>query len=90
MFGARRRESWTGDAKADELAVARALEECLEAMEKGETDLDALAARYPHARKQIRPLLDIAAKLGEPPPTRPLAVEFLLDLGDRLRTEVYR
>ncbi len=89
MFGGRRRESWTADAKADELALARALEECLEAMEQGETDLDALAARYPHVGKQIRPLLKLAPKLGEPPPTRPPTVEFLLDLGHRLRTKVY-
>ena len=48
----------------EELALARALEECLEAMEQGETDLDALAGRYPlPVKEEIRSLLDIAALL---------------------------
>ncbi len=38
--------------------MARTLEECSEAMEQGETDLDALSA------------------------------QFILDLGERLRTEI--
>ena len=51
-------------ATPQELTLARALEECLAAMERGETDLDALAGRYPQpAREEVRPLLDIAALL---------------------------
>ena len=71
-----------------ELTIARALEECLEAMEQGETDLDALSARYLDVGEQIRPLLDIAAKLRELPHTRPLSAKFIHDLGERLRTKV--
>ena len=68
--------------------MARALEECLEAMEQGETDLDALSVRYLDVAEQIRPLLDIAAQLGEVPPSRPPSAQFILDLGERLRTKV--
>jgi len=50
---------WT----AEELALAGALEQCLQAMEQGEGDLDALADRHPLARPEIRPLLEIAAAL---------------------------
>ena len=49
----------------EELALAHVLEECLEAMEKGETDLDGLAGRYPDAAAEIRSLLSIAQELGE-------------------------
>ncbi len=68
--------------------MARAPEECLEAMEQGETDLDALSVRYLDVAEQIRPLRDIAAKLGEPTHTRPLSAQFVLDLGERLMTKV--
>ena len=37
--------------------------ECLEAMKNGERDLDKLASRYPWARDEIRPLLDIGLEL---------------------------
>ncbi len=68
--------------------MARALVECLEAMEQGETDLDALSVRYLDVAEQMQPLLDIAAQLGELPHTRPLSAQFILDLGERLRTKV--
>ncbi len=68
--------------------MARALVECLEAMEQGETDLDALSVRYLDVAEQIRPLLDIAAQLGELSHTRLLSAQFILDLGERLRTKV--
>ncbi len=68
--------------------MARALVECLEAMKQGETDLDALSVRYLDVAEQIRPLLDIAAQLGELPHTRLLSAQFILDLGERLRTKV--
>ena len=61
-------------APDQELLLAGILEECLEAMRKGATDLDALANRYPWARQEIRPLLEIARALQrrrrrpEPPP----------------------
>lgn len=68
--------------------MARALEGCLGAIEQGETDLDALSVRYLDVADQIRPLLDIAAQLGELPHTRLLSAQFILDLGERLRTKV--
>ena len=49
----------------EEMALAHALEECLEAMERGETDLDGLAGGYPEAAAEIRPLLSIAQELRE-------------------------
>lgn len=49
----------------EELSLARALEECLDAMERGETDLVGLAARYPAARDEILPLLEIAWQLRQ-------------------------
>ena len=49
----------------EELALAHALEECLQAMERGETDLDGLAGRYPDAAGEIRSLLSIAQELKE-------------------------
>jgi hypothetical protein len=64
----------------EELALARVLEECLEAMSRGDTDLDALAARHPEAHNEIRPLLGIAALLKAPP----LAAQFYDDLKERL------
>ena len=60
----------------EELAFARALEECLQAMEQGEVDLDALAGRYPEAEEQIRPLLDIAQQLIRGAGAPPITVEF--------------
>ena len=69
---------------AGELALARALEECLQAMEQGEVDLDALAGRYPEAEEEIRPLLDIAQQLRQGAAAPPITVEFLEDLRARL------
>ncbi len=57
-------------------------------MEQGNTDLDALSARHLDVAEQIRTLLDIAAQLGELSHTRPLSAKFILDLGERLRTNV--
>ncbi len=71
----------------EELALARVLEECLQAMEQGETDLAKLAARYPEAEEEIRPLLDIARQLGRRGAVgAPLSLEFKEQLRDRLLT----
>ena len=48
---------------AEERALAAIFEECAEAMENGERDLDNLASRYPWARDEIRSLLDISLAL---------------------------
>ena len=68
----------------EELALARALEECLQAMEQGEVDLDALAGRYPEAEEEIRPLLDIAQQLRQGAAAPPITVEFLEGLRAQL------
>ena len=70
----------------EELALAHALEECLEAMAQGETDLDRLAGRYPDAADEIRSLLSIAKELKDKgAPGSVLALEFKEELRDRLR-----
>ncbi len=69
---------------ASELALARALEECLQAMEQGEVDLDALAGRYPEAEEEIRPLLDIVQQLRRGAAAPPITVEFLEELRAQL------
>jgi hypothetical protein len=66
----------------EELAVARALEECLEAIERGETDLDKLTGRYPEARDEIQPLLEIAQQLRC---QRGLCVPLSLEFREELR-----
>jgi len=69
----------------EELAVARALEECLEAIERGETDLDKLTGRYPEARDEIRPLLEIAQQLRRQRGlSAPLSLEFQEELRELL------
>ena len=68
----------------EELALARALEECLQAMDQGEVDLDALAGRYPEAEEEIRPLLDIAQQLRQGAAAPPITVEFLEGLRAQL------
>ena len=72
-------------ALVEELTLARALEECLQAMEQGETDLDSLAGRYPEAQEEIRPLLDIAQQLRQRRNAGPpLAEEMVKELRARL------
>ncbi len=69
-----------------ELALARALEACLEAMEQGETDLDALAGRYPPpVKEEIRSLLDIAALLRSRRRAEAAPLDLLRRLDARLR-----
>ena len=68
----------------EKLARARALEECLQAMEQGEVDLDALAGRYPEAEEEIRPLLDIAQQLRQGAAALPITVDFLEGLRAQL------
>ena len=64
-----------------ELALARALEECLEAMDRGETDLDKLSGCYPEAGDEIRPLLEIAQQLRRQRGfSAPLSLEFREEL----------
>ncbi len=69
---------------AGELALVRALEECLQAMEQGEVDLDALAGRCPEAEEEIRPLLGIAQQLRRGAAALPIKVEFLEELRAQL------
>jgi hypothetical protein len=66
----------------EDLALARALEECLEALDRGETDLDELCGRYPEAQDEIRPLLEIAQQLGR---QRGLSVPLSLEFWEGLR-----
>ncbi len=66
----------------EELALARALEECLEAMDRGETDLDELSGRYPEAQDEIRPLLEMAQQLRR---QRGLSVPLSLEFREGLR-----
>ena len=72
---------WTDE----EMALAGVLEECLDAMERGEGDLDALAGRHPQAKEELRPLLEIAAELRERRALYPMPESFLRDLKERLR-----
>jgi hypothetical protein len=74
----------------EELALARVLEQCLDAMEDGETDLDRLLAPYPEAAIEIRPLLLIAKSLQSHLARRgvPLTLQFHNQLRDRLRAEL--
>ena len=74
---------WT----VEELALARILEECLEALDEGETDVASLAARYPQAAAEIRPLLEIAVMLRERHLPLPVPAEFLRRFGDELLRE---
>lgn len=69
----------------EELALARVLEECLQAMDQGEADLDRLAGRYPEAEAEVRPLLDIAKQLRQRRPAGALLpLEFREALRERL------
>ncbi len=68
----------------EKLARARALEECLQAMEQGEVDLDALAGRYPEAEEEVRPLLGIAQQLRQGAAALPITVDFLEGLRAQL------
>ena len=68
----------------EKLARARALEECLQAMEQGEVDLDALAGRYPEVEEEVRPLLGIAQQLRCGAAATPITVDFLEELRAQL------
>jgi hypothetical protein len=70
----------------EELALARVLEECLDAMEEGQTDLEALVARHPEAAVEIRPLLEIALRLRAHGSGReaPMSLDFHEALRQRL------
>ena len=75
----------------EELALAHALEECLEAMERGETDLDGLAGRYPDAVAEIRSLLSIAQELRERRASGTvLSLEFKEEVRNRLLQRMER
>ena len=73
-----------------ELALARVLEECLDAMEDGETDLEKLVARHPEAAIEMRPLLEIALRLRAHMAGReaPLSLDFHEELRNRLRAAI--
>lgn len=69
----------------EELARARALQECLEAMDRGETDMDKLSGRYPEARDEIQSLLEVVQQLSRQHGLSvPLSVEFREELRGRL------
>ena len=69
----------------EELTLAHVLEECLQAMERGETDLDGLAGRYPDAAADIRSLLSIAQELREKRVSgTALSLEFKEEVRSRL------
>jgi len=74
----------------EELALARVLEECLDAMEGGETDLERLVARHPEAAIEMRPLLEIALRLRAHMAGRevPLSLDFHEELRERLLAEI--
>jgi hypothetical protein len=75
----------------EELALAHALEECLEAMERGETDLDGLAGRYPDAAAEIKSLLSIAQELREKRTSGAvLSLEFKEEVRNRLLERMER
>ena len=69
---------------AGEMATARALEECLQAIEQGDVDMDALAGRYPEVEEEIRPLLGIVQQLRREAAALPITVEFLEGLRAKL------
>ena len=75
----------------EELALAHALEECLQALERGETDLDGLAGRYPDAAAEIRSLLSIAQELREKRVAGTvLSLEFKEEVRNRLLQRMER
>ena len=83
----------TGDRPGaiEELALAHVLEECLQAMERGETDLDGLAGRYPDAAAEIRSLLSIAHELREKRTSGAvLSLEFKEEVRNRLLERMKR
>lgn len=72
----------------EEMALASILEGCLDGMSRGETDLDALASRYPDAHDEIRPLLDVASLLGErSAAAAPYPLQLFDDLKQRLLSQ---
>ncbi len=69
----------------EDLALARVLEECLEAIERGETDLGKLESRYPEAWDEIRPLVEIAQQLRRRrAPSAPMPLQLREELRERL------
>ena len=66
----------------EDLALAHALEECLEAMDRGQTNLDEMSGRYPEALDEIRPLLEMAQQLRR---QRGLSVPLSLEFREGLR-----
>ena len=75
----------------EELQLAHALEECLQAMERGETDLDGLAGKYPDAAAEIRSLLSIARELREKRVSGTvLSLEFKEEIRHRLLQRMER
>jgi hypothetical protein len=71
-------------ASAQELLIACALEECLEAMDRGETDLDSISALYPGRESEIRTLLEIAQRLRRCRLSVPLSPVFREELRELL------
>ena len=66
-------------APEEELLLANVLAQCLDAMEAGESDLDALAAGHLSLSARIKPLLEVAQALRERRPEAPVVTpEFLL------------
>ena len=87
----RRVPTGAGPGAIEELALAHVLEECLQAMERGETDLDGLAGRYPDAAAEIRSLLSIAQELREKRTSGAvLSLEFKEEVRNRLLERMKR
>lgn len=64
--------------------LVRALGECLVALEQGETDISALADRYPDLKGELKPLLEIARKLRDDGTDPKPSPSFLLKLRRQL------
>ncbi len=69
----------------DEPELGLILQKCLDALDGGESPA-TVAQEYPRRRDELLPLLDVAARLREGSRASPVPLEFLRDLGARLRS----
>lgn len=67
-----------------EHALINALGECLEALDRGENNIEALADRYPQVRQELRLLLEIACRLRQDGIDPKPSPSFLLQLRRQL------
>jgi len=77
-----------GSGRAEDIlqesTLVRALGECLEALDRGETNIEALVECYPQVKQELRPLLEIAGKLREQGADGNPSTSFLLRLRRQL------